>query len=51
MFYHFSGVDDAESECGLDSVDDWDFILNNNNSEQLQPQVERLLTHIHSKLS
>jgi len=28
------GVDDAESECGLDSVDSWDYVINNNSTLQ-----------------
>lgn len=40
------GIDDAESECGLDCVTDWDVVINNNGvSSQLQCDIE-LLTKI-----
>ncbi len=29
------GVDDVESECGLDEGISWDYIINNNGDEQL----------------
>ncbi|KAK3098263.1 hypothetical protein FSP39_017696 [Pinctada imbricata] len=32
-FQFQSGVDDAESECGLDQYDQWNYIINNNIEE------------------
>jgi len=50
-----SGVDDAESECGLDEIDNWDFVLLNNDDvddNQFQPSSKSFLnlTEILSKL-
>ena len=34
--YNFTaGVDDAESECGLDQVSDWDLIIHNDGDESI----------------
>ncbi|XP_070208662.1 phosphomevalonate kinase-like isoform X2 [Littorina saxatilis] len=50
-FVFTPGVDDAESECGLDTVKDWDFCLNNNNQQQLEEQFTLLLNTIQLNLS
>ena len=43
MFY-FEGVDDAESECGLDSVSDWDWIISNEGDAQdLEDQLRQVI--------
>ncbi|XP_038958269.1 phosphomevalonate kinase isoform X1 [Rattus norvegicus] len=45
------GVDDAESECGLDSFGDFDWVIENHGDEQcLEDQLENLLEFIHAKL-
>ncbi|XP_046677848.1 phosphomevalonate kinase [Homalodisca vitripennis] len=37
------GIDDQETECNLDSVQDWDIIIENNGSlDDLQPDIKRL---------
>ncbi|CAG5132913.1 unnamed protein product [Candidula unifasciata] len=47
-FVFTQGVDDAESECGLDSGVDWDVIINNNGDQkQLEDDIHKLLEHIH----
>lgn len=47
-----SGVDDAETECNLDSVTNWDWILDNNANENvLEPKLKEILDWIHLKLS
>ena len=49
------GVDNAESECGLDSGVVWDVVIeNNNNEEVLQKHITELLDkvkHLNSKTS
>lgn len=32
-FSFTSGIDDAESECGLDAVEDWDLTIKNNGDQ------------------
>lgn len=45
------GVDDAESECGLDNFGDFDWVIENHGDEQcLEDQLESLLEFIHAKL-
>lgn len=45
------GVDDAESECGLDNFGNFDWIIENHGDEQcLEDQLENLLEFIHAKL-
>ena len=50
-FVFTPGVDDAESECGLDSVADWDLCLTNNTHQQLEEQLTLLFNQIHPSLS
>ena len=43
-FFHTVGVDDAESECGLDYIADWDVaIQNDGDSLSLQCGIDRLV--------
>jgi len=47
------GIDDKETECGLDSYNDWDFVLQNDGSEQylmiqLQPIIEQINERLNS---
>jgi len=38
------GIDDKDTECGLDSYNDWDFVLKNDGSEQdLMIQLEPII--------
>ncbi|XP_033637277.1 phosphomevalonate kinase-like [Asterias rubens] len=50
-FVFTKGIDDAESECALDEGVTWDFIINNGSDKaQLEPQLEKLINCIHTKL-
>lgn len=41
--YFFLGVDDAESECGLDNDIKWNFAISNNgDEEQLYSDINQL---------
>ncbi|XP_042135328.1 phosphomevalonate kinase isoform X2 [Peromyscus maniculatus bairdii] len=45
------GVDDAESECGLDNFGNFDWVIENHGDEQcLEDQLENLLEYIRAKL-
>ncbi|XP_004475095.2 phosphomevalonate kinase isoform X2 [Dasypus novemcinctus] len=45
------GVDDAESECGLDGFGDFDWVIENHGDEQrLEEQLENLRKFVHSRL-
>ncbi|OBS83132.1 hypothetical protein A6R68_22910 [Neotoma lepida] len=45
------GVDDAESECGLDNFGDFDWVIENHGDEQcLEDQLGNLLECIHARL-
>ncbi|KAG3281698.1 phosphomevalonate kinase isoform X1 [Ictidomys tridecemlineatus] len=45
------GVDDAESECGLDDFGDFDWVIENHGDEQhLEQQLANLLKFVHSRL-
>ncbi|XP_008521348.2 phosphomevalonate kinase isoform X1 [Equus przewalskii] len=45
------GVDDAESECGLDNFGGFDWVIENHGDEQrLEEQLENLIEFIHSRL-
>ncbi|CAH0381198.1 unnamed protein product [Bemisia tabaci] len=46
------GVDDAETECGLDSVNSWNVIIDNNHSEDyLEEKIDEILNWVKNKLS
>ncbi|XP_072166873.1 phosphomevalonate kinase-like [Diadema setosum] len=46
-----AGVDDSETECGLDEGVEWDFIITNNgDEEELHRQLTQLENFINSKL-
>lgn len=47
----FLGVDDGISECGLDDLDSWDLILNNNNIEEGKQAVKILVDNIRKWLN
>lgn len=38
-----NGVDDVTSECDLDDYKDWDLKISNNNQEELDDGIERIL--------
>ncbi|XP_006861573.1 PREDICTED: phosphomevalonate kinase [Chrysochloris asiatica] len=45
------GVDDAESECGLDNFGSFDWVIENHGDEQrLEEQLENLIAFVHSRL-
>ncbi|XP_016077125.1 PREDICTED: phosphomevalonate kinase isoform X2 [Miniopterus natalensis] len=45
------GVDDGESECGLDNFGDFDWVIENHGDEQrLEEQLENLVEFVHSRL-
>ncbi|KAK2084365.1 hypothetical protein P7K49_037398 [Saguinus oedipus] len=47
----FRGVDDAESECGLDNFGDFDWVIENHGDEQrLEEQLETLTEFIRARL-
>ncbi|XP_075536862.1 phosphomevalonate kinase isoform X1 [Dermacentor variabilis] len=45
------GIDDATTECGLDHVDNWDFVINNNDDDNLEGQLESVLQAVHEHCS
>lgn len=46
-----AGVDDVESECGLDDFGDFDWVIENHGDERhLQEQLENLLELVRSRL-
>ncbi|XP_027469658.1 phosphomevalonate kinase isoform X1 [Zalophus californianus] len=46
-----AGVDDAESECGLDNFGAFDWVIENHGDEQhLEEQLEGLVAFVHSRL-
>lgn len=46
-----AGVDDAESECGLDNVGAFDWVIENHGDEQhLEEQLEHLIEFVRSRL-
>ncbi|KAI8789641.1 phosphomevalonate kinase-like isoform X1 [Biomphalaria glabrata] len=48
-FVFTEGIDDAESECGLDSGCNWDIVIyNNNNQEKLEDSISKILKRIPS---
>uniref|UniRef100_A0A0L8FPA3 Phosphomevalonate kinase n=2 Tax=Octopus bimaculoides TaxID=37653 RepID=A0A0L8FPA3_OCTBM len=45
------GVDDAASECSLDVVEHWDFIIDNcGDSNQLNSQIDKMIATAYEKL-
>lgn len=49
--FFLPGVDDTESECGLDNFGNFDWVIENHGDEQcLEDQLENLLEFIHTKL-
>ncbi|XP_059836026.1 phosphomevalonate kinase isoform X1 [Hypanus sabinus] len=47
-----AGVDDQESECGLDNGVHWDWVLNNDGtSQELETQLQPLLEFIRNRLA
>lgn len=49
--YFFAGVDDAESECGLDNFGTFDWVIENHGDEQhLEEQLEHLIEFVRSRL-
>lgn len=49
--YLSAGVDDAESECGLDNFGTFDWVIENHGDEQrLEEQLEHLIEFVRSRL-
>ncbi|KAH6939259.1 hypothetical protein HPB50_016583 [Hyalomma asiaticum] len=48
---HTPGIDDATTECGLDHVDNWDFVISNNDDDDLEGQLESVLQAVHQHCS
>uniref|UniRef100_A0A0B6ZP23 Phosphomevalonate kinase n=2 Tax=Arion vulgaris TaxID=1028688 RepID=A0A0B6ZP23_9EUPU len=47
-FVYTEGVDNAESECGLDSGVNWDIVISNNGDKQeLEEGIDKLIDLIH----
>ncbi|XP_063432200.1 phosphomevalonate kinase-like [Mytilus trossulus] len=50
-FIFTPGVDDAESECGLDEGIHWDYVIHNNDDQnQLDKDIDHLVTIVPDKL-
>ncbi|XP_029656750.1 uncharacterized protein LOC115230754 [Octopus sinensis] len=47
QLFNFFGVDDSESECGLDEGVDWDFVISNDTES---PDIDSLVRLIQSHL-
>lgn len=43
-------MDDWSSECDLDSITDWDFLIKNNNDKELNASFESVVDYL-QKLS
>lgn len=48
---HTPGIDDAPTECGLDQVENWDFVIKNNDEDDLEGQLESILRVVHEHCS
>ena len=46
-----SEIDDSISECDLDDVVDWDFIVTNNNDFQLEESLKKVTDYLHTLFS
>ncbi|CAN7992700.1 unnamed protein product [Ixodes hexagonus] len=46
---HTPGIDDATTECGLDHVHKWDFVLANNEGDNLEAQLQAILQAIQER--
>ena len=44
-----AGIDDSESECGLDQVKDWDYVLENNSFDNVEKEIEKLIAFVDEK--
>jgi phosphomevalonate kinase len=52
FFFLTSGIDDAETECDLDGLTDWDWSIVNNGSEpELENGMQNILSWVSSTLS
>jgi hypothetical protein len=51
-FLEYSGIDDAETECDLDEVTDWDWrIVNNGSESELEDGMQNILSWINSAVN
>ena len=47
-----SGIDDAETECDLDKVTEWDWrIVNNGRESELEDEMQNILSFVNSTLN
>jgi hypothetical protein len=47
-----SGVDDADTECALDEVAEWDWrIVNNGSESELEDEMQNILSWVNSTLN
>lgn len=49
--FNISGIDDVESECGLDDYTEWNCHLHNNTEAELLQEVDHLLQSLKVNLS
>ncbi|XP_055339567.1 phosphomevalonate kinase-like [Paramacrobiotus metropolitanus] len=47
-FEFIAGIDDAESECGLDAVTDWDYVLDNSDGKDkdIDTEIDKLISYV-----
>ncbi|CAH1404160.1 unnamed protein product [Nezara viridula] len=45
------GIDDKETECGLDDFDNWDQIIENNSSDEVDAFINETIEHVYSLLN
>jgi hypothetical protein len=50
VLFGFEGVDDWSSECDLDSINNWDFVIRNSNGQEFNESFELLVDYL-QKLS
>lgn len=45
------GIDDKETECGLDDFDNWDQIVENNSTDEVDGFINQIIEDVNSLLS
>jgi phosphomevalonate kinase len=51
-FLQSSGIDDAETECDLDGLTDWDWIIvNNGNEPELEDGMQNIVSWVNRTLN
>ena len=46
MFFLITGIDDIASECDLDDVTDWDKVIQNNQSGDIETCINELVEEL-----